>query len=86
MHELVTIDTDFIDARFNYETNVEKYCRPGQARDGNTRIIWKMRTVCCITKTTDTHSECVIIIAFTQQQCLHESASVLRCKYIACLG
>jgi len=31
-----------------------------------------------------THSSCVTLIAFTQQQWLHESASPLRHKYIAC--
>jgi hypothetical protein len=28
--------------------------------------IWRMRFVCWITKATDTHPECVIIIAFPQ--------------------
>ena len=37
-----------------------------------------MRIACCITKITDTHSEYVVINAFTQQQWLRERAPVLR--------
>ena len=44
-----------------------------------------MRKQCCVTKTTDTHSEYVILIAFALQQWLHERASLLRYTYIACL-
>jgi hypothetical protein len=51
--------------------NVEKYYRAGQA----TVAIWRMRTACWIPKATDTHSEYVILIAFSQQQWWHESAS-----------
>jgi len=36
-----------------------------------------MRIVRWIHKVTDTHSECVILIAFALQQWLHERASVL---------
>jgi hypothetical protein len=43
--------------------------------------IWRMRTACWITKATDTHSECVILIAFPLQQRLHDRASVLRYTY-----
>jgi len=35
--------------------------------------------------TTNTHSECVMLIAFPLQQWVHERASVLRYTYIACL-
>ena len=38
----------------------------------------------CWTKATNTYSEYAILIAFKQQQWLHESASILRNKYIAC--
>jgi len=34
---------------------------------------------------TDTHSEYVILIAFTHQQWLHERASMFRHTFIACL-
>ena len=45
----------------------------------------RMRIACWIPKVTKTHSEYVILIAFPLQQWLHEGASVLRHKYIACL-
>jgi hypothetical protein len=38
-----------------------------------------------IHKSTNTHSEYVILIDFPQQQWLHERASMLRYTYIACL-
>jgi hypothetical protein len=59
---------------------VEKY---GTARQATSDIIIRrMRSACCIIKATDTHSEYVILIAFPQRQCLHESASVLLLSYI----
>jgi hypothetical protein len=51
---------------------VEKYGTAGQATDDN--IIRRIRFACRITKDTDTHSECIILIAFPQQQGLRESA------------
>ena len=39
--------------------------------------IWRMRNVCWICKATNTHSECVILIAFSLQLWLHACASVL---------
>ena len=48
--------------------------------------IWRTRIACWITKATDTLSEYVIFIAFPQQPYLHESASILRYMYIACLA
>jgi len=45
--------------------------------------IWRMRISCWIPKATKAHSECVIFIAFPQQQWLHERASMLRYTYIA---
>jgi hypothetical protein len=62
---------------------VEKYGRARQATDDN--MIHRMRFACRITKATDTHSEDVILIAFTRQQWLHERASVLRHTYGTCL-
>ena len=43
--------------------------------------IWRMRVVCWIPKAKNTHSSCVILIAFPLQQRLHESASLLHYKY-----
>jgi hypothetical protein len=44
--------------------------------------IWCMRIACWILKATNTHSGCVILIAFPMQQWLHEQASMLRYTYI----
>ena len=48
--------------------------------------IWPMCIQCWIPKTTNTHSQYVIIIAFPLQQWLHERSSMLRYTYIACFG
>jgi len=48
--------------------------------------IRRMRIACWIPRATNTHPEYVILIAFPQQQWLHESASQMsRCTYIAWL-
>ena len=47
-------------------------------------IIRRMSIACCVPKTTHTHSEYVIIIAFLLQLWSHEGASMLRYVYIAC--
>jgi len=46
---------------------------------------WRMRIACWIPKAINTHSGCVILIAFPLQQYLHKSASLLRYTYITCL-
>jgi hypothetical protein len=51
----------------------------------NDNITRRMRCACWITKTTDTHSEYVIVIVFPRQQWLCKCASMLRYTYIACL-
>jgi len=63
--------------------DVEKWCRDEQAIDDY--IMRRMRFICWITKTIDTHSEYVILIDFPRQQWLHERAKVLICTYIACV-
>jgi hypothetical protein len=57
--------------------------RAGQNTGDN--IIRRMRFACWITKATDTHSECVILVAFPRQQRLRERASMLGYKHTACL-
>jgi hypothetical protein len=47
--------------------------------------ICRMRIACWILKATNTHSEYVILIAFSLQQWLHERASLLR-YYVRCLS
>ena len=61
------------------------FCRARQCTDGN--IIRPKHFACwtTTTKTTDTHSKRVIIIAFTQQQWLRKRSSTLWYTYIACL-
>jgi len=56
-----------------------------QRRTGHITI-WCMRISCLIIKAENTHSEYVTLIAFPLQQWLHESASVVRYTYIACLA
>jgi hypothetical protein len=68
---------------YRLRDNVEKYGRTRQATDDN--IARCVPFACCITKATDTHSQYVIRTASPGQQWLHESASVLRCMYIAVL-
>ena len=63
--------------------NVENYCRIGQATYGD--IIRRMRIACWIPKATNTHTGCIILIAFPLQQWLYESTSMLRYTYAACL-
>ena len=47
--------------------------------------IWRVGISCLIPKSTNTHSEYVLLIAFPLQQQLHERASTLHCTYTACL-
>jgi len=43
---------------------------------------WRVRISCWMPKATNTHSECVMLIAFPLQQWLHERATML---YVHCL-
>jgi len=61
----------------------KKYCRSGQATDDN--IIRRMRIASWILQATNARSEYVLLIAFPQQQSLHERASVSHYTCIACL-
>ena len=62
---------------------MEKYYRAGQATDDN--IMRRMHVAWRIQKTTNTYLEYEILIAFPQQQWLHERAPLLRYACIACL-
>ena len=48
-------------------------------------IIWRMRIACWVHKSTNIHSEYVVLTAFRLQQWLHERSSMLRYRYFACL-
>jgi len=54
-------------------------------RDRPQMTIWRLRIACRIPKATNTHSECVTLIAFPLQQWLHERASMLRFTHNACI-
>ena len=83
----------FFENRAVYEIMWKKCCRAREAIDEN--IIRPMLFICWMTKTTNTHSEYVILIAYSQQyviliaysrqQWLRERASMLRYTYISCL-
>jgi hypothetical protein len=45
------------------------------------RMMWRMRVASWITKAANTHSYCVILIAFPLKQWLHERASMLHYTY-----
>jgi hypothetical protein len=47
--------------------------------------MWRMRIACWLAKATNTHTECVILIAFPVPQWLHERTSILRYTYTSCL-
>ena len=49
------------------------------------RFVRRMRIACWISKATDIHSECVLLIAFLRQQQFRESSSILH-LYIYCLA
>jgi hypothetical protein len=63
--------------------NLEEYGRAGQATKDN--IIWRVRFACWLTKTTDAHLKCLVLLAFPRQHWLRERISVLRYTCIACL-
>jgi len=47
--------------------------------------IWRVRIACWIPKATNTHSGCVVLIAFTLHQWSHEGALILLYTYVASL-
>ena len=63
--------------------NVEKIYIVERGRPQMT--VWLTRIACWTPKATDTHSECVTLIAFPLQQLLHERAIRLHYTYIECL-
>ena len=54
-------------------------------RPQKTVFTWRMHCACLTDKTTDTHSECVILTANSRQKWLGERASLLCYMYIAFL-
>jgi hypothetical protein len=68
----------FSENRAVYEKMWKKHGTAGLATVDN--IIRRICFACWITKTTDTHSEYVILIAFPRQEWFRERASVLRLR------
>jgi hypothetical protein len=71
----------FLENRTLYEIMWKSIVEPGRPQ----MTLWHLRIASCIPKATDTHSEYVILTAFPLQQWLHQSASMLRYTYVACL-
>ena len=81
IHILCSITFFFLESRAFYEIiwkNIVDLGRPQMT-------IWRMRFACWIPKATNTFSEYVMLIAFSLQQWLHESSSMLRYAYVVCL-
>ena len=81
LHILCSVTFFSFENRAVYKIMWKNIVEPGRPH----MTIRRMRIACRITKATNTHSENVILIAFLQQQWLHECASVLRYTYIAYL-
>ena len=64
-----------------YEKSLKKFVEPGRPQ----MKIQCICIACWIPKATNTHSGCVIFNALPLQEWLHERASMLGYKYIACL-
>ena len=71
----------FFENRALYEMAWKNVVKPNRRQ----MIVWRMHIACWITTTTDTHSECVIFIAFPRQTRLHKSAPMLCYTYNACI-
>ena len=67
--------------RFFYEKMWKNIVERGRPQ----MTIWRMRIACWIPKTNNTHTECVIHIAFPPEQWFHARALTLRHTYFACL-
>jgi hypothetical protein len=65
-----------------FMTNVEKYCREGQATDDHMEHAQCMH---CMPMATAHTQNIVKLIAFPLPEWLHEQASMLRCLYISSL-
>jgi hypothetical protein len=67
--------------RVDYEIKLKNIVQPGRPQ----MTIRHMRCACWIPKTTNTHSEYILLITFPWQQCLHERASMSPYTHTACL-
>jgi hypothetical protein len=81
-HILCSVAFIFFENPAVHEIRWKNDLEPGGAQ----MTIWRMPFASWITKTTNTHSEYVILIAFPLQQRLQQRASLLRYTYIDCLA
>jgi len=72
------LNTFFFANRAVYEIMWKNTLQPNKSQ-----MTWRIRIACWIPNATNTHSECVILIACPLQQRLHEGDSMLRHTYIA---
>jgi len=78
-HTLCSIMFFFFENRALYEKMWKNIVEPDRPQ----MTIWRMSFVRRITKSTNTHSEYLVLDAFPRQQWLREHASMLRYKCIA---
>jgi hypothetical protein len=74
-HILFSVTFSFFENRVVYEKmwkNIVESSKPQMT-------IWRMRIACWLPKATNTHSECVISIAFPLQKWLHENVHCRSC-------
>jgi len=60
-----------------------KICKDRQATDDS--IKWRMRFVCWVIKSTDTHSQYIILIAFPREKSFRERSS-MKGLHVHCLS
>jgi hypothetical protein len=76
-----TFNNFFFENRIIYKIMLKNIVKPDRPQ----MTMWRMRVACWVPKTTNSHSEQVILTAFPLQQWLHEGTSVLRYMYIVFL-
>jgi hypothetical protein len=72
-HTIYVQNIFFFEDRVVYEITWKNNVERGRPQIA----VWRMLIACWIPKATNTHSVCVIFIAFPLQQLLHKCASVL---------
>ena len=84
----IKIKTHILLSRVFFFENRDIYkirCKNIVDRSRTQMTVWRMRIACWIPKARNTHSDCVILIAFPLQQWMHKRAPLLRYTYMSCL-